>query len=345
MPLHQFEPPRGRIETLGIESDALRGNLFGDPPHRDVAVYLPEGYDSSDADYPLFVHLAGYLGSGLRQVGWRTFGPNLPQRLDRLVAAGSIGPVVAALPDCATSLGGNQYVDSPATGAWERFVLDELLPRLEQRFRIRRGGRHRAILGKSSGGYGALVHGMRHGERWGAVAAHSADAGFETVYARDFPRLLDELARHDGGPAGFVEHLRRADAIGRDESHALMLLCMAASYDPDPTAPLGIRLPVDPHTCEIEPERWARWLEHDPVRMIEERACQESLRRLGGLYLDCGRQDEYGLHFGLRALARRLERFGIPHRYEEFAGGHSDVDRRLDVSLPFLYAAVTRGSR
>jgi hypothetical protein len=340
MPLHQFEQPRGRIEMLAIESTALGENLFGDPPERSVAIYLPEGYDGSDVDYPLVVHLAGFLGSGLRQVGWRTFGPNVLQRLDRLASSGKMGPVIAAFPDSATSLGGTQYVDSLASGGWERFVLDELLPRIEARFRVRRGARHRAILGKSSGGYGALLHGMRHGEAWGAVAAHAPDCGFEIVYARDFPCLLDELAPHGGDPARFVDYLRRAEKVSRDESHALMLLCMAACYDPDPAAALGIRLPVDPETSEIDPEAWARWLAHDPVRMIDDRSCQENLRRLGGLYLDCGRQDEYGLHYGLRSLVRKLERLGIPHDCEEFDGGHGDTDDRLDRSLPFLYAAI-----
>ena len=51
MPEQLFAPPRGRIELLTVESDALRGNLLGDPPARSVAVYLPEGYDDSDADF------------------------------------------------------------------------------------------------------------------------------------------------------------------------------------------------------------------------------------------------------------------------------------------------------
>jgi hypothetical protein len=32
----------------------------------------------------------------------------------------------------------------------------------------------------------------------------------------------------------------------------------------------------------------------------------------------------------------RLNQCAINHRYEEFAGTHSGIDHRLDVSLPFL---------
>ncbi len=340
MPLHHFDAPRGRLETLTIESAALRGNLLGDPAVRRVAVYLPEDYDRSGGAYPLFVDLAGFLGSGLRHVGWQLFGPSVPQRIDRLVAAGRMGPVVAAFPDGFTSLGGNQYIDSAATGHWARFLLDEMVPRIEEHFRVRRGAAHRAVFGNSSGGYGALAHGMRHGDRWGAVACHSGDIGFDLVYRSDLPLVLDTLAQHDGEIVKFVEHVRRADKILDRERHVLMLLAMAATYDPDPAAPFGIRLPMDPHTAELNPERWACWLAHDPLWMIDEPACQANLRRLAGFFIDCGKRDPYRLLYGARHLSSKLEALEIPHRYEEFNDDHSGIDYRLDVSLPFLYAAI-----
>ncbi|MEX0943769.1 MAG: hypothetical protein WD002_14630 [Pseudomonadales bacterium] len=44
MPLHNFSPPKGRLEIIEIESTALAGNLLGDPARRQVAVYLPYLY-------------------------------------------------------------------------------------------------------------------------------------------------------------------------------------------------------------------------------------------------------------------------------------------------------------
>ncbi len=41
MPIHPFHPPRGRVETIVVESEVLAGNLLGDPTERRVAVYLP----------------------------------------------------------------------------------------------------------------------------------------------------------------------------------------------------------------------------------------------------------------------------------------------------------------
>jgi enterochelin esterase-like enzyme len=340
VPIHPFDPPRGRCETIVVDSRALGDNLLGDPARRSVVLYLPEDYERSDAEYPLFLVLAGYGGSGLRHAAWRAFGESLPQRIDRLVAQGRMGPVILAMPDGFTSLGGNQYINSPATGRWEDFLLEDLLPRIERDYRVGRGPAHRVIFGKSSGGYGAMVQALKHGGQWAAVACHSGDMGFDLLYRRDLPVMLDGLARHGGSPARFIEAMRAATKLRGTESHVLMLLAMAASYDPDPGAPFGVRLPVDPHTCTVLPERWQRWLEHDPLALIEHRDCQARLRGLKGLLLDCGSQDQYFLHYGARALVRRLEALGIDHRYEEFDDSHSGIDYRLDVSLPFLYRAA-----
>lgn len=340
MPLHNFEGLRGRVVEIEIDSAALRGNMLGDPTKRRVAVHLPPGYDEGDRHYPLFVYLAGFTGSGLRGLAWTAYGESVPQRIERLLVQGAMGPVITVFPDAFTSLGGNQYIDSLAMGAWERFLIEEMLPALESQFRIRPGRQHRAMWGGSSGGYGALVHGMRHADTWAAIACHSGDMAFEWVYLRDMPVTLDAVARHEGKVERFVESFFAAPKVRGSDLHAMMILAMGATYDPDPSAPFGVRLPVDPHTCEVVPERWERWLAHDPVHMIERADCQDNLRRLSALYLDCGRYDQYFLHYGARAFVRRLEALDIPHRYEEFPDNHSSVYYRHDVSLPILYEAV-----
>lgn len=340
MPVHSFAPLRGRIDTIQIDSEALAGNLLGDPSSRQVAVYLPPGHEEDRADYPLLVDLAGFAGSGLKRLSWSAFGESVPQRLDRLIGSGAMGPVIVAFPDCFTSLGGNQYVNSRAMGNWEDFLLDEMLPALESRFPVRPGAAHRAVYGKSSGGYGALIQGLRHGPRWGAVACHSGDMAFDLVYQRDFPATLAAISSHGGDVGAYVEHLRAAPKLSGGQIHALMILAMAATYDPDPNAPFGIRLPVDPHTCELDPDRWQQWLRHDPAQLVRQPAGQANLGHLRALFIDCGNRDEYAQHYGARRFVRTLEAAGISHRYEEFADGHRNIDYRLDVSLPYLYEAI-----
>jgi hypothetical protein len=112
----------------------------------------------------------------------------------------------------------------------------------------------------------------------------------------------------------------------------------SATYDPDPKAPLGFRLPFHLETGEKLEARWKVWQKHDPIRLVGKHAA--SLRTLKGIYIDCGWRDQYHIHYGTRLLSLRLAEAGIRHTYEEFDDNHSDVDYRMDVSLPFLYRAL-----
>ena len=342
MPVHPFTAPRGRLEEFVLESAAAGSNMLGDPAERRVAVYLPEGYDDADGTYPVFVDLVGFTGSGLAHLSWRPFGENVPQRLDRLRREGRMGPVVAVFPDCFTSLGGNQYVNSAAMGRWEDFLIDDLLPAVEARFRVRPGRQHRAVFGKSSGGYGAIVHGLRRADAWGAVACHSGDMDFDSGYRPGLAALPRRLRAFDADIAVFLDRLARADKVTDDEFSIMELLAMAATYDPDPNAPKGIRLPLDLRTGRWDDEAWQRWRAHDPVVLAADPGHQDNLRRLSGVYIDCGTRDQFELLSGARQLHETLEDAGVPHRYEEFDDSHSDIDYRMDESLPFLYEAVNR---
>ncbi len=136
----------------------------------------------------------------------------------------------------------------------------------------------------------------------------------------------------------FLDAVWKKEKLSPAEGHAIMNVCMAATYDPDPKAPLGFRLPFHLETGERLDARWKKWLQHDPIRLVGKHAA--NLRSLKGIYIDCGWRDQYHIHYGTRQLSLRLAEAGIRHRYEEFDDNHSDVDYRMDVSLPFLYRAL-----
>ncbi|HEV7159511.1 MAG TPA: alpha/beta hydrolase-fold protein [Caulobacteraceae bacterium] len=326
----------GAVHRLTVESQVLRGNLLGDPTGRMVDVYAPAGSDG--AGLPLLVDLVGFTAGGPAHTNWAAFRENLPERLDRLIGAGAMAPVMVAFPDCFTRLGGNQYVNSAATGAWADFLIHEMLPAVETRFGCGGAGR-RGVFGKSSGGYGALVHALDHPQVWAAAACHSGDMAFALCYLPDMPDVLRALAKAEGSIEAWWTRFEAAPKPSDGAMKVVNILAMAASYDPDPGQFLGIRLPVTPDTCEIIAERWANWLAHDPVVKLERQA--EGLRGLKALYIDCGVADQFNLVYGARRLHRRLEDLAIAHRYEEFDDNHSAVDYRMDVSLPFLAKALS----
>jgi enterochelin esterase-like enzyme len=334
MRIDQATPP-GTVHSLWLDSRVLAGNPLGDSPRRRIDVYVPHGH--SGGGLPLLVDLAGFHNGGPGHSNWRAFGENLPERLDRLIAAGELPPVVVAIPDCFTKLGGNQYINSPAIGNWADFLVQEAVPFVEQHINCGGNGR-RGVFGKSSGGYGAIVHGLLYPHFWAALACHSGDMGFEQVFLPEFPNALRALDNYGMNLGAWLEAFWRRPKQKGGDMHTLMLLAMCASFDPDLSAPYGIRLPVDTHTGEIIPERWHNFLKWDPLQLAVEHGA--GLRKLKALYIDCGTLDQYNLLYGARRLHRLLEQRGIAHVYEEFKDDHSSIDYRLDRSLPELVKAL-----
>lgn len=333
--LKSHDTPRGAMTRIHVQSEAVANNRLGDPARRIVDVYIPHGHDG--AGLPLLVDLVGFTGGGLSHTNWKSFGENAPERLDRLIASGEMPPSMIAFPDCFTRLGGNQYINSSVMGNWADFLTREMLPAVESRFGCGGAGK-RAVFGKSSGGYGAIVHALLYPDIWAGAACHSGDMGFELMFAADFPKALQAIAKH-GSIENFITHFETSAKPKGDEIHVLMILAMAASYDPDPDAFLGIRLPVTLDTCEWIEERWIEWVKWDPLTLVESHG--EGLKKLKALFIDCGDVDQYNLVYGARRMTRRLTELGVAHEYQEFTDDHSGIDYRMDVSLPFLAKALS----
>jgi len=242
---------------LTVASQLLGANLLGDPAQRVVDVYVPAASDG--AGLPLLTDLVGFTAGGPAHTNWSAFRENVPERLDRLIGEALMPPVVVAFPDCFTRLGGNQYVNSAAMGPWADFLIREMLPAVEGQFGCGGAGR-RGVFGKSSGGYGAIVHALDHPDVWAAAACHSGDMAFELCYLPDMPDVLRALARGDGTIEAWWTKFEAARKPSDGAMKVVNILAMAASYDPDPTQFLGLRLPVSADTCELIPQRWANWL-------------------------------------------------------------------------------------
>ena len=157
--MRKFFGSMGSVSRVTVQSEALKSNMLGDPSVRVVDVYVPAGHDGQGL--PLLVDLVGFTGSGLSHTNWVGFGENLPERLDRLIGEQRMPPVVVAFPDCFTRLGGNQYINSASMGAWEDFLLHEMLPAIEQRRGAAVPGTARCSA-RAPGGCGAITHALRH---------------------------------------------------------------------------------------------------------------------------------------------------------------------------------------
>src|SRR5436190_9307739 len=315
------------VEIVDFESRVLRGNPLGDPILRRTPIYLPPSYPKRR--YPVYYMLTGFTGFGEMMIQRGAWSESLPERLDRLIGEKKMAEAIVVMPDCFTRLGGSQYLNSSATGRYEDHVVRELVPFVDERYRT--NGR-RAVMGKSSGGYGAMVLGMRHPDVFQAVACHSGDMYFEYCYQPDFPKAIDLLRKH-GGAAKFLKAWEKMPKRMAGNLHAAVnTIAMAACYSPRGKS---FDLPFDPKTGEILPEVWKRWKSLDPIEMLDRHA--GDLKKLRCVFVDCGTRDQFALHHGARIFAAKARRLGVKVHHEEFDDDHSSISYRYDRSFAVLH--------
>ncbi len=328
--------PAGRFEELSFESAALRENPLGDPYVRPLWVYLPPGYDDEpNRRYPSIYAIQGLTGQLDMWRNRSAFRRNFPELADELFAAGEAPPCLIVWVDCWTSLGGSQFLDSPATGRYHTYLCDELVAFVDRRYRTLDAPEHRGIVGKSSGGYGAMVTPMLRPDLFGGLATHAGDALFEACYLPDMRAAARALRDdYEGSYELFWHDFRGRPAMSKDGDGVLMnMWCMAACYSADEDG--TVRLPCDPLTSQLDDEVWARWLQWDPVRMAPRYA--EALRGMRGIFIDAGRRDEWFLDLGAEAFRRALEQIDVTEvRFELFDAGHMGIEYRYPISLKYL---------
>ena len=322
---------QGTVVTLRHESHILQNNSPGDKHIRDLLVYLPPDYDENKR-FPVVYCLTGFTGRGKMFLNDSAFTPNLAERMDKLIGEKTIKSMIAVLPDCFTYYGGSQYINSSATGNYEDYLTREIVPFVDENFSTINDKNSRAVMGKSSGGYGALIMAMRHADLFGLACSTSGDAYFEFCY---FPGIAEGFRAIKGDAKALVEKFWREDARkGKDDFAALNTIGMSACYSPNKDSELGFDLPFDLKTGEIRQDVWMRWLEHDPVRLVEKSV--ENLKSLKLLYIDAGTRDEFHLDLGARILCERLKKFDVSHIHEEFDDGHFNISYRQNRSLELI---------
>lgn len=327
---------RGQYEEITFESAVLRGNPLGDPSQRPLWVYLPPGYQEEPGRrYPTIYMIQGLTG---QLDMWRNRAPfrkNFPELVDDLFARGDAPPAIVVWVDCWTSLGGSQFLDSPATGRYHTYLCEEIVPWVDRHYRTLPERAHRGIAGKSSGGYGAMVTPMLRPDLWGGLATHAGDALFEMCYLPEFPRSVRALRdQYAGSFDKFWEDFRSRPAFAKEsDGYLLNDWCMAACYSADKDG--TIHLPYDVATGMLIPEVWERWLAWDPVRMAPKHA--DTLRGLRAIYIDAGKRDEFFLDLGAEAFRRALEQVGAKEvSFELFDATHVSIEYRYPLSMKYL---------
>ncbi len=157
---------RGQVfDDLSMQSDILDSE-------RKYAIYLPPDYESSSRSYPVLYLLHG---AGDDQTGWIQFGEVL-RITDKAIGEGTSTPMIIVMPDANTGIRG-YFNDVSGEWKYEDFIFEELIPHVEQKYRIKGEKRYRAVAGLSMGGGGSFMYALHHPEMFSSACPLSAYIG------------------------------------------------------------------------------------------------------------------------------------------------------------------------
>ncbi|MFW5762133.1 MAG: alpha/beta hydrolase [Cyclobacteriaceae bacterium] len=154
-------PFQGKVlEGLSIESKILGTTV-------NYSIYLPPDYATSTRSYPVVYLLHGYTDN---ETAWVQFG-EVNAAADRGIENGDVAPAIIVMPDGGVTFYINDYAGKVR---WEDMFIEEFIPDIESKYRIRSKKEFRGISGLSMGGYGSTILAMRHPDMFAACAAFSS---------------------------------------------------------------------------------------------------------------------------------------------------------------------------
>lgn len=322
---------QSRIVHDTLFSTALEKNLLGDSAAREVLVYLPPSYGREPGRrYPVLYLLHGFTSLPSEWLDGSYPGLNLQTMTDSVLAADSLGEFLIVMPDANSRLGGGFYTNSPVAGGWADFVVQDLVDYIDGRYRTIADGPHRALAGHSMGGYGTVVLGFAHPDRFGMLYAMSpACLAFQG-------ELAPTSEAWTAAAASSTYTVPRTPAGAR----FVVALAVALSPAPDSARRYG-ELPYEPDAAgRLVAHRKAlsRWEARMPLGLV---SVLRKSRVRPALTIEYGTQDHLAcVPAGVTALGAALDRAGVRYTVTPFEGGH--VDRMPERIASGLLPAVGR---
>jgi enterochelin esterase-like enzyme len=314
---------KGTVERVKVHGKSLEGNLEGDSPDRDVAVYLPPSYNKGTKRYPVLYLLHGFTDSATKWFGFEKHWISFPAVMDEALAQGATKEMIVVMPDAYTRFKGSMYSNSVTTGDWEDYVARELVAYVDAHYRTIPSAASRGLAGHSMGGYGAMRIGMKHPEVFSSIYLLSPCCMGPLPM---IPKNAAEIER--------IESVRTFDDVAKAGFFPSAMLASAAAWSPDPkNPPLYIGLPW--RNGQPDPAIEAKFAANAPLAMIDQYI--PGIKALHAIAFDAGDKDT-SIAAAIKTLDQILSSYGITHTYEQYEGDHINriAERLRTKALPFF---------
>ncbi|MFO1388260.1 alpha/beta hydrolase [Cellvibrio sp.] len=323
-------------KVIKIPAPSLSSNIINETAQRDIAVYLPKEYSTSDALLPVVYYLPGFGDSTMINMA-------LPNDLD--LAVSSSAPMIIVIISGVNRFGGSFFVNSSVTGNWSDFVAKDVVNYVDTHYRTIPKSSGRGISGHSMGGFGALNIAMRNPDVFGAVFSISPGLvgakGIEdtqifdsTSHIKSFITIIDPFKNvNDSAALNALDSYSQSFDIGFDIAYGMAFApAKTPPYFEYPYKLVNSSLVRD----DVIMAKWEAGFGNIHNEVAEFSANLGSLKAIG---LDCGLNDEYQwILRGCDYYNTELKAAGINLAYTTHSGMHQDKIRQriIDVMLPFF---------
>jgi hypothetical protein len=322
-----------------LRSEKLAHNKVGVDPVRKMLVYLPAGYDESSSQrYPVIYFLPNPFEESYRY----DFDHRDAQGLfDRAIADGVIRKFILVAVDMNTPLGSSWYVNSSATGNWEDFMIQEIVPYIDANFKTLPNRDSRGIAGIFIGGYGAIRFGMRHPDVFGTVyAMHPVGTGTGVGISMTIPKW------------DILTDAKYMDDVKKDGGTRIFTT-MFQAHLPDPDKPplfIDLLARQENGRLLIDSNLMDRFRNHFYLETLIPQYA-DNLKSLRAFKFDWSRNDANFDHvYANQAFTRKLNEFGVAHEAEEYTGPFDESNwgvngRFYTEVLPFFQKHMSFAER
>ena len=322
-------------------------------PRRLFNVIVPATFFSDPSStFPIIYHLTGFGGD------YTTYSQSDKMVLDGLLAANQVTPMIIVAPDPSVLLyEDNFYVNSSLTGLFEDYIVRELIPYVDAKYRqkISTSGEarfYRAIMGQSMGGFGSLFYGIKHPELFIAYASDSGTSFWCINTDLAVPNTTTTFPCPGGAEQSVAPNnmytFYKLLKCGLDQNDGVLnpqndditfgFFAWAASFSPNPSRPFKVDYPfvVDDTTNKplIEqtpsgpsfvavPSILALWETFDPFAFLN--AAPLNLIQRQAIYLDGGANTTTEIidNVGARKFSDKLVSLNVKNQQLLFDGGHT----------------------
>ena len=193
-----------------VKEFTLKSKVLG--VEKSYAVYLPDGYEKSDKNYPVLYLLHGAKGTHFSWLEKER--GNMQEIVDAEIASGRCKEMIVVLPDARgigeKNAGKNMGYFNVKDWRYMDFFFEEFISHIDKKFRTIASKEGRAIAGLSMGGGGAVVYAQRHPEIFSA--AYSTSGLLDHRYRPSIPDYYDVGWLYSVSQTSPVEFLRNATA-------------------------------------------------------------------------------------------------------------------------------------